>query len=175
MQKRHLQKLLTVLLSSLSLWSTIADAATFNLRNQATPRISIWVGSHNNISEVTFNVLADQLGNGTPIAGSRKIRIELRIQSTAANPLTGSLTVDSVSNPLTNTASTTTIPFSEISWTARDGDIPSGVYQEIVDQDIVSFQSSQRYRDFHTFSYANTMLIEAGTYRGSVIYTWSIP
>jgi hypothetical protein len=178
MSRRHLHTLLKCLFVCLSLWSATAAAIIFNLNNRATPRISIRVGGGgNNISEVTFTVPASQLGTSTAIAGSIRIRIQLDIRASGASPLTGFLTVDSFSNPLTNTdvTSTSTIPFTEISWSARDGDIPSGSYQGILDQPIVSFQSSQSYRDFHRFSYANTMLIESGTYEGRVIYTWAVP
>ena len=183
---RYRQKLLTAMLASLSLWSAVAslslwstavDAQIFNINNQATPRITIRVGNNNNVNTVSFSVPANAVGNDTPVAGSNRIRIEARIQATAANPLTGFLTIDSFTNPLTNNSpsSSATIPFTEISWTARDGDIPSGFYQEMVNQPLVSFQSSQRYRDFHTFSYANTGVIESGTYEGRVTYTWAIP
>jgi len=181
------QKLLTAMLASLSLWSSAAslslwsttvDAQTFNMNNRAVPRITIRVGSGGgNVNQVSFTVPANQVGNDTAVAGSNRIRVEARIQATAANPLTGYLTIDSFTNPLTNDSpsSNATIPFSEISWTASDGDIPGGVYQEEVDQPLVSFQSSQRYRDFHTFSYANSEVIESGTYEGRVIYTWAVP
>jgi hypothetical protein len=177
MQKRHLQGLLTAMLASLLLWSPVADAGiNFFLSNKAPPEIKIWVGKKNKISTVSFTVDPVELGNGTPIESSnRPIHIQVQIRSTAANPLTGILTVDSLSDPLKNTASSTTIPFSEISWTADDDDIPSGVYQETINQPLVSFQSSQRVRDRHTFSYANSMVIEAGTYKGSVKYTWAVP
>ena len=183
---RYRQKLLTAMLASLSLWSTVAslslwsatvDAQTFNLNNRATTRITIRVGNNNNVNTVSFSVPANTVGNDTAVTGSNRIRIEARIQATAANPLTGYLTIDSLTNPLINNSpsSSETIPFTEISWTARDGDIPLGSYQEMVNQPLVSFQSSQRYRDFHTFSYANTEVIEAGTYEGRVTYTWAVP
>ena len=184
---RFRQRLLTAMLASLSLWSAVAslslwstavDAQIFNMNNRATPRITIRVGSGgNNVNQVSFTVPANQVGNNTSITDPTAIRIVARIQATAANPLTGSLTIDSFTNPLTNNSpsSNATIPFSEISWTARDGDIPSGFYQEMVNQPLVSFQSSQRYRDFHTFSYANTGVIESGTYEGRVTYTWAVP
>ena len=178
MPKYRLLPLLKGLLLGVSLWSVAAEAIQFSLNNRATPRISIRVGNAGNkISVVTFTIPASQLANGTAISGSSTIRIQLDIRSSAANPLTGFLTVDSVSNPLKNTApgSTSTIPFSEVSWTAQDGDIPSGSYQGIQDQAIVNLQSSQRYRDFHSFSYANSLDIESGTYEGRVIYTWAVP
>ena len=167
-----------ILLIGITLCSATAEAITFNLNNRANPRLSIRVGAGgSNISEVAFSVPASQLGDGTVITGSQTIRIQLDIRASAANPLTAYLTADSFSNPLQiNTAgSTSSIPFSHISWTAQDGDIPSGTFTGAIDQRLVDFPSSQRYRDFHTFYYANTLNLEAGTYTGRVIYTWAVP
>ena len=165
-------------LTVLMLWSASAEAISFNLNNRAKPRVSIQVGaSGNNISEVAFSVPASQLGNGTAITGTPAIGIDVEIRATAATPLTAFLTVDSFTSPLqiTDPGSTSSIPFSQISWTARDGDIPSGTFTGTINQPIVNFSSSQRYHDFHTFSYANTLGLEAGTYSGRVIYTWAVP
>jgi len=183
MQKRHSQGLLTAVLAGLLLWSAVADAdIRFNLKDKAPPEIKIRVGSGgNNTSTVSFTLDPGQLGNGTPIASSSgPIRIQLEIRSTAANPLACTLTVDSLSDPLKNTASSTTIPFSEISWTADEELIPSGIFQETMDQYIIDSQSltnnpTFRVRDRLTFSYANSSMIEAGSYEGGVVYTWAAP
>lgn len=178
MPRHYLQTILKGLLVSVTLWCVTADAVIFNLKNKAKPRISIQVGDKGKkITAVTFTVLSSQIGNSTPITASGSVEIQIEIVASAANPLTGFLTVDSLSYPLKNSepGSTSSIPFSEISWTAQDGDIPSGSFQDEINQAIASFQSSQSYRDFHTFSYANTKLIESGTYKGHVIYTWAVP
>ena len=66
------------LLVSLILWSAAAEAIVFSLANRASPRISIRVGGGgNNISEIQFTVPAAQIGNGTAVAGSPTIRIDL--------------------------------------------------------------------------------------------------
>ena len=175
MQKCHLKKLLAGILASLSLWSAIAYAQTFDLKDRkAKPRLFIRVGGGGNTNLVAFNVPANQLGNGTPITDPTSIKIDVIIQAIAGDSLIGVLTVNSVIEPLKNTVSSTTIPFTEISWVSQDGDIPSGAFEEKVDQYIISFKSSQRYLDYHTFSYANTKPVESGTYRGSVTYTWAI-
>lgn len=167
----------TCLLVSLVLWSAAAEAIVFNIANRATPRISIRVGGGgNNISEVEFTVPATQIGNGTAVAGSPTIRIELVVRSSGANTLTATLSADSLSHPLTSgSGSGSTIPFSDISWSSRDGDIPAGSFAAVTDQVMVSFPSSRRIRDRHIFSYANTRAAEAGEYEGRVIYTWAIP
>ena len=166
------------MLTGLSLWSAVADARIQIFLNDTTapPEISIRVGNPNNVSTVSFNVLANQVGNNTPVEGTpRRIRIEVEIRSTAANQITGTLTVDSLSNPLKNTNSSSTIPFSEISWESNNTHIPSGIFQETTNQFITTYQSSRRIRARHTFSYANSMVIEAGTYEGGVQYTWAAP
>lgn len=180
MPQRHLHTLLIITLVGISLChATAAAAINFDLTNRAKPKISILVGKHGkkNTNEVLFSVPASQLGNGTAITDSRSIIIQVDIRASGANPLTGFLTVDSFSQPLKNTSvtSTSTIPFTEISWTARDGDIPSGRFNGTQNQPVVNFQSSQRYSDYHTFSYANTLAIESGIYEGRVTYTWAVP
>ena len=174
------------LLGSLLVWSAAAEAIVVNLTNRATPRISIHVdtggvgggdgGGGGAIREVEFDVPAARFGDGTPVAGSTAIRIVLVVRASGAPALTATLSADSLSNPLTNTnGSGNTIPFSDISWTSQDGDIPAGAFNDTANQVIVSYQSSARIRDWHTFSYANTGDAEAGEYEGRVIYTWSIP
>ena len=150
------------------------EARVFNIRNGAPPEISIRVGSGGrNISRVDFLVPSADIGSGIPVDSNRKINIRLVIRAPAANPLTGFLTVDS-STPLDN-GSGATIPASEISWTARSGDIPSGSFAGTSNQPLASFTSSARVTDRHTFSYANRNIYDAGTYNGQVTYTWSAP
>lgn len=146
----------------------------FTLKDAAPPEILIQVGGGGkSIHTVTFDVPLANAGDGTPIAGSRRIWIRLEIRSTAATPLTGFLTVDS-STPLDNGAGGT-IPVSDISWTSEDGEIPSGSYTGTSNQLLASFSGSLRIRDRLSFSFANDALYDAGTYTGQVTYTWSAP
>ena len=96
----------------------------------------------------------------------RSIRIPVSGNSWPESTIAGSGTTKS---------SGATIPTSEISWTARDGDIPSGSYLGISNQSLASFTSSVRVVDRLTFSYANQNIYDAGTYNGQVTYTWSAP
>jgi len=154
--------------------SNTTEAMVFVIKDDAPPEISIQVGSGGrNISRVNFLVPSAEIGNGTPIDSHKKINIRLLIRAPASNPLTGFLTVDS-STPLDN-SSGSTIPASEISWTARHGDIPSGSFAGTSNQPLASFTSSIRMFDRHTFSYANRNIYDAGTYNGQVTYTWSAP
>jgi hypothetical protein len=151
-----------------------ADAFVFNIKNEAIPEIEIQVGSGGKaISTVAFDVPLDGVGTGVPVAGNRSIRIRLIIRSPASNPVTGILTVDSAS-PLRN-GSGATIPASDISWTARHGDIPSATYAGSANQLLVTYTGSVRVDDWHTFSYGNRSVYDAGTYSGQVTYTWSAP
>jgi hypothetical protein len=177
-QQRPLRILAVLFILACALWSAIADAIIINLNNRATTRLSIRVGGGGNtISEVSFSVPATQLGNSTAITGTPDIRFRLQIRASGASPVTASLSVDSpASLENTDIASSSSIPFSDISWVSRDGDIPSGSFAGTgPGQHIVDVQSSQRYIDFHTFSYANTATLEAGTYEGRVIYTFAAP
>ena len=177
-QQRPLRILAVLFILACALWSAIADAIIINLNNRATTRLSIRVGGGGNtISEVSFSVPATQLGNSTAITGTPDIRFRLQIRASGASPVTASLSVDSpASLDNTDIASSSSIPFSDISWVSRDGDIPSGSFAGSgPGQHIVDVQSSQRYIDFHTFSYANTATLEAGTYEGRVIYTFAAP
>ncbi|RLA00856.1 MAG: hypothetical protein DRQ45_06790 [Gammaproteobacteria bacterium] len=150
------------------------EAVVFNISNRAVPLLSIRVGSGGStINRVNFDVSSAAIGNGTPIAGSRRITFRLVIRAPASSPLTAFLTVDS-STPLDN-GSGATIPVSEISWTSRDGDIPSGNYAGTSNQLLASFTSSVRVVERQTFSYENRNIYDAGTYNGQVTYTWSAP
>ena len=101
MTRHHLKLIASVFFSSTLLCPLSGDAITFDLKNKATPKIKISVGEGGNVNEVAFSVPASQLGTGTVITGSPPVEITLEIQATAANPLTGFLTVNSLSHPLT--------------------------------------------------------------------------
>lgn len=156
-------------------WVPAAEAIVINLPNRATPRISIRVGAGGNrISTVEFTVPATDIGSDNPVTGIPSIRIRLVIRGPAASPVTGILSADSYSNPLTSNRGNT-IPFSDISWTSSNGDIPSGTFTESTSQILATFQSSRQIIDTHTFTYANTGAVAEGVYAGRVVYTWAAP
>ena len=138
--------------------------------------VRIRVGAETGVTTVTHDVPATHVGDGTPVEGTpNSVLIEAsarRATSRAASSTYFIISVDS-STPLSS--GTNTISFTNISWTAQDGDIPAGTFTGVTDQVIVSFPSSRRIRDWHTFSYANTRDVEAGDYVGRVVYTWAIP
>jgi hypothetical protein len=86
----------------------------------------------------------------------------------------------SVTTPATLSNGTETIPFTEISWTSTSignagaADIPAGTFNggSLVLRNI----ASNRYvENCHTFSYANTNVVAAGTYTGRATYTLVAP
>jgi hypothetical protein len=175
-KKFKLPAQLLILLATVVLhdsYTNTAEAVVFTLSDVTVPTLSIRVGARNSVSRVRFNVQGADVGNGIPVDGSRRIHFTLVLRATAANPLTGFLTIDSAT-PLDN-GSGATMPTSEISWVSRDEDIPSGSYAGTTNQPLASFLSSVRVRDRHTFQYRNTNVYDAGTYNGQVTYTWAAP
>lgn len=150
------------------------EAAVFILNDRADSSLTIHLGTGGpNITSVNFDVPVANIGDGTPVSGSRRIKIQLEIRSTAARPMTGYLTVDT-SIPLSNGAGGT-IPLSSISWLSRSGDIPSGTFSGTGNQLLATFPGSARIIDWHSFIFANDALYDPGTYLGQITYTWSAP
>lgn len=150
------------------------EAAVFILKDRADSSLTIHIGTGGkNIPSVNFDVPLANVGDGTPVSGSRRIKIQLEIRATATSPLTGYLTVDS-SIPLSNGAGGT-IPLTSISWTTSSGEIPSGTFAGTSNQLLATFPGSARIMDWHTFSFANDALYDPGTYSGQITYTWSAP
>ena len=167
----HPFRYLVFIAACLAAWP--APCAVFSVRNRPPAEIQLTIGSGgSHISVVRFNVSAGQLGNGTPIRGNPPVRVVLANRATPNFSRTAVLTVDS-STPMTNGSAI--LPFTTISWTSRDGDVPAGRYDGSSNQFIVSFPNSFLIRDSHRFSYDNTSILEAGTYTGRVTYTLSMP
>jgi hypothetical protein len=85
----------------------------------------------------------------------------------------------SVTSPATLTSGTTTIPFSQISWTSTANgnttpDIPAGAFNGGT-QTLRNIAAGNWVENCHTFSYANTNVVAAGTYTGRVTYTLALP
>jgi len=152
--------------------------ATIRFAGYRTPaEVRIRVGARRGVTTVTHNVPATNVGDGTPVAGGpNRILIEAsarRVDFSSASSTNFIITVDS-STPLTN--GTDIIPFTNISWTARDGDIPSGTFTGSPAQVILAPTSAiSRVSDRHRFYYNNTQIIPYGTYTGRVTYTVSVP
>ncbi len=139
--------------------------------------VRIRVGAQTGVTTVTHSVPATQIGDGTPIEGApASVLIEAsarRARRPDANRTEFIISVDS-STPLSNGSNT--IPFTNISWTAQDGDIPSGNFNGSPAQVLLAPTLARwLVRDWHTFYYNNTQIVPYGTYTGSVTYTVSVP
>lgn len=125
------------------------------------------------VDEVTFPVPPGvQLGDGTPIIGTPVIPMAF-LGYSGGNQANYIVTMDS-SGGLVN-GSGDVMPFSEISWTTQDGDIPGGQFNDSGNQLLQQYNfrgnRSRGVIDYLTFTYANTSGYPAGDYAGRVTYT----
>jgi hypothetical protein len=152
---------------------TPSHAVRFRVINAPPPMLQLSIGSGGSrIDSVTFKVQSGELGNGIAIRGNPPIQILVANRATPSNSRVAMLTADS-SIPLRN--GNHTVPFSVISWTARDENIPTGRYDGSSSQFLLSFRNSRQITDQHRFFYDNTGVLEAGTYNGRVTYTLTMP
>ncbi len=86
-----------------------------------------------------------------------------------------------VSTPAGLTSGTNTIPFSQISWTSTSlgnagaADIPAGNFVSGGTRFLRNFAANTFVENCHTFIYANTAPVAAGTYSGRATYTLTAP
>ena len=143
----------------------------------AQDEIYLRVGVGAAIETVIYNVPLANIGDGTPIQGV-PANIEIVVHARRSSPmgwgsLRYSITADS-STPLTN--GPYTIPFTDISWTSQDGDIPAGTFSGAPGQVILGpTRVFWLTRDWLTFSYSNVRVVASGTYTGRITYTAAIP
>ena len=162
----------TIVAVALLLKLCTANAVSIVIPSFPPSIILIAVGSFGGtIDEVSFNIPAANVGDGTPVVGSPTIRVLVAARAAPANSRIVGLVADSTT-PLSS--GTTTIPFSEISWTSSDTGIPSGTFNDGVQLLMTFFNSRIVYSD-HTFSYSNSQVLAAGTYTGRVTYTLIMP
>ena len=143
----------------------------------APAEVRIRVGAQAGITTVVHEVPASLTGDGTPISGTPAgVLIEVSARRATFFEWLNAryiVTADS-STPLSS--GTTTIPFTDISWTSQDGDIPSGRFDGSSAQVILgATRAYYQVRDWLTFTYDNTRFLPAGEYTGTVTYTVSIP
>lgn len=162
-----------VLLVAASLAAWPAQGVIFRVFNAPPPLVLLSIGSYGSaVDQVSFNVSASQLGSGNPVNGSPRIRVIVANRATPRFSRTAVLSVDS-STPLTNGSAS--VPFTEISWQSRYGDVPAGRYDGSSNQFLMSFPNSFLILDYHSFRYDNTSILAAGTYTGRVTYTLAMP
>jgi hypothetical protein len=125
------------------------------------------------VDEVVFTLpTGTQAGDGTPIVGTPMIPIAF-LGYSGSNRANYRVTMNSAAG-LVNAAGDR-IPFSDFSWTTRDGDIPAGQFNDSANQLLQQYSfHGNRARgvvDYLTFSYANDAVPPGGTYTGRVVYT----
>ncbi|HXZ49025.1 MAG TPA: hypothetical protein VEG27_08390 [Usitatibacter sp.] len=172
-----------------------AHAATVVIGNGGG-RLILQIGSTNaTINTVNFSVPGTSVGNGTavtstnvtpasPTCPANTVLIDAQARSTAGNPRTATLSVNS-STPLTSGGFQ--IPFTQVSWTSSTPGggpngclnapvtIPSGTFTGAAGQALITFTTSRRACICAQFSYLNQNVVSAGTYTGQVTYTLAMP
>ncbi len=159
------------------LLSSFALAEIVFIKKGAPSEVRVTIGADTGVTTVNYDVTATMSGDGTPISGTPAgVLIQVSSRKATAKELNRVyyiLTADS-SVPLTNGVDT--IPFTNISWTSQDGDIPDGRFDGTSSQVILGpTRSREQVSDWHTFTYDNVLSLPAGVYTGTVTYTISIP
>jgi hypothetical protein len=165
-------------------WSMQGHALRFNVA-PADPFVFIQVGSGelsryglfgppNAIDVVSFALpSAASAGDGTPIIGDLVVPFAF-LGFSSKKQSNYVVTMDS-SSGLVNNVTGDTIPFTEISWIAQEGDIPSGQFDGTANQLLREYNMhgnrAKGVVDYLTFSYANSAVHPGGTYSGRVVYT----
>lgn len=157
--------------------SSAAIAETNFIWFGAPAEVRIRIGAQTGITTVAHDVPVSMTGDGTPISGTpASVLIEVSARRATFGEWLNTryiVTADS-STPLSNGVAT--IPFSDISWTSQDEDIPSGRFDGSSAQVILgATRAFYQVRDWHTFTYDNTRNLPPGIYSGTVTYTVSIP
>ena len=165
MRFRHALSLLPALLGLAPVHAT-----TFSIAPGARALLVQIGTAGGTIDRVTFTLTAANVGNGTPVVGTPAVLVNVAARDTVSR--TVQVVADS-SAPLTNGAST--LSFTNISWTTSDGSIPAGTFSGGAGQLIVTFPTNFQLYNTHTFRYANTQVLQPGTYTGRITYTITMP
>jgi hypothetical protein len=178
-----------------------AAAWVFNI-NPAPRAVYLQVGNGTNladnttINEVTVSVPAASLGNSAPQAmtsnSTQSISFidNFAVCTPPAQVYVGGFyrlpaasatsAVLQVTTPPSLTNGTSTIAFSQISWVSTANgantapDIPSGTFNGST-LFLRNIATNTWVENCHIFSYANTAVVDAGTYTGRAVYTLTAP
>ncbi|MGE0722713.1 MAG: hypothetical protein AB7G24_14580 [Novosphingobium sp.] len=151
-------------------------------------------GNNSTINTVSVTVPAASVGSGTALAmTSNSTASQSPIDGyTFCNPPSqvyigawsrpgsgGGVATLTVTSPANLTSGGDTIPFSQISWVmSGNGDVvfqfPNGTFTGGT-QTLANFPANSWKEQCMTFSYANTVVPAAGTYKGRATYTLSLP
>jgi hypothetical protein len=155
-----------------------ADNTTVNLVSLTVPAAAVGTGVAQAMTSdsTQANSPLDNFAVCTPTTGQVYIGGFFRLPTTNATTA-----VLQVTTPAGLTSGANTIPFNEISWTSTSignagaADIPAGSFVSGGTRFLRNFASNTYVENCHTFSYANTTPVAAGTYNGRATYTLTAP
>ncbi|MGL5003483.1 MAG: hypothetical protein ACRDAM_11135 [Casimicrobium sp.] len=149
---------------------------------QAQHQLRIKVGSQqNSVDTVSFGTIPGaSVGNGTPVPALDRSGIEISVYAwtPGSNERSVVLTANSsvgMHCVTTTSCGNTAIPFDTVSWTSRGGDIRAGRFDLSANQHLARANSDRTMKSTLFFRYANATVYPAGTYRGRVTFTASMP
>ncbi len=133
-------------------------------------------GPSSQVDEVSFPIPAGvTAGDGTEIIGTPVMPIAF-LGYSGGNQANYQVTIDSSSGLISE--NNDVIPLSQIRWTTQDGDIPGGQFTGSPNQFLQQYnlrgRRSRGIVDYLTFIYTNTIVPQAGTYRGRVTFTMTL-
>ena len=132
--------------------------------------VYIRVGAAGPVLTVNFAVAAGQAGNGVPVVGTPNVEVRVIGRSSLFGSSNYIVTLDSTAG-LTGPGGSS-IPFSDFTWTALQGEFAPGTFDNSAAQ--VFFQYTGPFMGFQdtlTFRYRNTSVYRSGTYTGRVRFT----
>jgi hypothetical protein len=153
------------------------DNATVNLVSVTVPIGSLGTGAAQVFTTNSTQIISpyDNYTLCNPAAGQVYVGGFYRLPTTNATSA-----VLQVTTPAGLTSGVNTIPFNQISWTSTalgntGADIPAGTFLSGGTLFLRNFAANSYVENCHTFSYANTAPVAAGTYDGRATYTLTAP
>ncbi len=154
-----------------------ADNATINRVSVTVPAAAVGTGGAQAMTSnsTQANSPFDNFAVCTPANGQVYIGGFFRLPAASA-----ATAVLQVSTPANLTSGADVIAFSQISWTSTalgnaGADIPAGSFVSGGTRFLRNFAANTYVENCHTFSYANTAPVAAGTYNGRATYTLTAP
>jgi hypothetical protein len=154
-----------------------ADNAAVNLVSVTVPAGSLGTGAAQvfTSNSTQANSPYDNFAVCGPTAGQVYVGGFYRLPTTNTTSA-----VLQVTTPAGLTSGVNTIPFNQISWTSTalgnaGADIPAGTFISGGTLFLRNFAANSYVENCHTFSYANTAPVAAGTYDGRATYTLTAP
>jgi hypothetical protein len=153
------------------------DNATVNLVSVTVPIGSLGTGVAQVFTTNSTQIISpyDNYTLCNPAVGQVYVGGFYRLPTTNATSA-----VLQVTTPASLTSGVNTIPFNQISWTSTalgntGADIPAGTFLSGGTLFLRNFAANSYVENCHTFSYANTAPVAAGTYDGRATYTLTAP